>query len=130
MTFILAAVISIAAFARQTCFVHEQLLLLSFREHCVRCRNRVHSRSVILALTLYASVHHFFPQTSTTKPTQVYYKMARPSSLRSSWMTVFYFLFVLVGPLLLVGSVRAQEDTQTPLGDKGVTGPSEFPVVA
>ena len=42
-------------------------------------------------------------------------------------MTAFYLLCIFAFPLLLAGQVRAQEDTQKPLGDeKAVSGPSTF----
>ncbi|KAL9050699.1 MAG: hypothetical protein Q9162_006473 [Coniocarpon cinnabarinum] len=54
--------------------------------------------------------------------------MARPSrrsSPRSAWMTAFYVFCIFALPLLLIGTVRAQDDTQKPLDDdKAVSGPS------
>jgi len=56
--------------------------------------------------------------------------MARRSteaSTRSAWMVCAYLLLVFISPFLLVGSVRAQDAPQEPLGDKAVTGPSTLP---
>ena len=54
--------------------------------------------------------------------------MARASrgvgSPRSAWMTAFYLLLVFLAPMLLIGAVRAQDDSQKPMGDdKAVSGP-------
>ena len=56
----------------------------------------------------------------------VVHSMARLSNQgasRSAWAWVFFLLAVLACPLLLAGSARAQDSTQQPLGDKGVSGP-------
>lgn len=51
------------------------------------------------------------------------------SSPRSAWMTAFYLLCIFAVPLLLIGTVRAQEDTTKSGGDdKAISGPSTWPV--
>ena len=57
--------------------------------------------------------------------------MARRAGTESrfAWSTLFYLLLVLVAPLVLLGTgANAQEASQAPIKDSGVTGPGKrFP---